>query len=343
MSCIKVAVITIYISRAVVYFPREGISLHAENIRTDEAVPYLIFARRSRQKRLTMKKQFMKFTQLAKENLTGAERTETLTNEQVETEKRVKAIRHSCDDVNSSLANTLIGSSLESDKRLKGLPHSKLANAMDKAGEQLGPETLLGLVMRESSECEKSVAYHLAEYELEVERNVSKPLKSVLKNEGQKVDSDRDKLSSNRLSMDTCASELRQAQKSGHTEKIPSLTSHLQRATDDFNKLRAQYSERMSLFLHNEKQFCELLVQFMHAQSEYHRKCHAVLESKVAEFQRHLEHLPPEPLFGCSLQQHLNNTNRRIAQVIEDCTDYLMKNGLEVQVCLSVVSLIIVQ
>ena len=26
----------------------------------------------------------------------------------------------------------------------------------------------------------------------------------------------------------------------------------------------------------------------MHAQSEYHRKCHAVLESKVAEFQRHL-------------------------------------------------------
>ena len=60
--------------------------------------------------------------------------------------------------------------------------------------------------------------------------------------EGQKVDSDRDKLSSNRLNMDTCASELRQAQKSGNVEKIPTLTSQLQRATDDFNKSRVRHS-----------------------------------------------------------------------------------------------------
>ena len=62
------------------------------------------------------------------------------------------------------------------------------------------------------------------------------------------MDSDRDKLSSNRLSMDTCASELRQAQKSGSTEKIPALTSHLHRATEDFNKSRVRKSSRHKVY-----------------------------------------------------------------------------------------------
>ena len=82
--------------------------------------------------------------------------------------------------------------------------------------------------------------------------------------------------------------------------------------------LQVQYSDRMKGFLHNEKQLCELLVQvsgirfilcihcvllyctdvlgtiyftlnqFMRAQSEYHRRCQHVLESKVAEFQRRI-------------------------------------------------------
>ena len=35
--------------------------------------------------------------------------------------------------------------------------------------------------MKDGGECQKEVAYRLAEYELEVERQVNKPIKSVLK------------------------------------------------------------------------------------------------------------------------------------------------------------------
>ena len=66
---------------------------------------------------------------------------------------------------------------------------------------------------------------------------------SMLQTEGQKLDTQREKLSSARLTMDTFASQLANATKYGNSDKIPSLQSELERASENFHR------ERVSLIV----------------------------------------------------------------------------------------------
>ena len=52
---------------------------------------------------------------------------------------------------------------------------------MEKAAEQLAPETILGLVMKDGADCEKDVAFRQAETEISMDRQVYKNMKSLLK------------------------------------------------------------------------------------------------------------------------------------------------------------------
>nr|KAF6414960.1 Rho GTPase activating protein 44 [Molossus molossus] len=124
-----------------------------------------------------MKKQFNRMRQLANQTVGRAEKTEVLSEDLLQVEKRLELVKQVSHSTHKKLTACLQGQQgAEADKRSKKLPLTTLAQCLMEGSAILGDDTLLGKMLKLCGETEDKLAQELIHFELQVERDVIEPL-----------------------------------------------------------------------------------------------------------------------------------------------------------------------
>ncbi|XP_078348130.1 rho GTPase-activating protein 44-like isoform X2 [Oculina patagonica] len=287
-----------------------------------------------------MKKQFYRVKQLADQRVGRAEKTEILTEDLQHVEKTVDRIKHACQTTNKRLAASMQGTGMDLDKRLRKLHQTALAQSMLESGQQLGEESLLGEVMQRAGDVQSSLARELAEYEMQVEKDVLAPMTSLLENDIPNITQTKKKLTKTRLDMDTTKSRWLAAVKVSHgankdmlaaAAKAETLKEEYEEETAKFEACQDTLTTELLKFVAREGEYSNWVIKFIEAQLEYHKRSVTVLDNILPTLKSLLDESELQPVYGCPLEDHLRIQEREIAFVIEECVTFLYRKAMDIQ------------
>ncbi|XP_030814075.1 rho GTPase-activating protein 17 isoform X4 [Camarhynchus parvulus] len=282
-----------------------------------------------------MKKQFNRMKQLANQTVGRAERTEVLSEDLLQIERRLDAVRSVCHLAQKRLIACLQGQhGTDPDKRHKKLPLTALAQNMQEGSVQLSDETLLGKMLDTCGDAENKLAMELSQHEVQIEREVIDPLCLLTETEIPNIQKQRKQLAKLVLDWDSARGRYNQAHKTSgtnfqvHPSKIESLKEEMDEAGNKVEQCKDQLAADMYSFVSKEGEYARCFVTLLEAQADYHRKALAVIEKVLPEIQAHQDKWTEKPAFGTPLEEHLKRSGREIAVPIEACVMMLLETGM---------------
>uniref|UniRef100_A0A8C9YQ89 Rho GTPase activating protein 44 n=1 Tax=Sander lucioperca TaxID=283035 RepID=A0A8C9YQ89_SANLU len=124
-----------------------------------------------------MKKQFNRMRQLANQTVGRAEKTEVLSEDLLQVEKRLDLVKQVTHSTHKKLTACLQGQQgTDVEKRSKKLPLTILAQCMVEGAAVLGDDSLLGKMLKLCGDTEEKLAQELIQFEFEIEKDVVEPL-----------------------------------------------------------------------------------------------------------------------------------------------------------------------
>uniref|UniRef100_A0A672N6X3 Rho GTPase activating protein 44 n=1 Tax=Sinocyclocheilus grahami TaxID=75366 RepID=A0A672N6X3_SINGR len=151
-----------------------------------------------------MKKQFNRMRQLANQTVGRAEKTEVLSEDLLQVEKRLDLVKQVSHSTHKKLAACLQGQQgTDLEKRSKKLPLTILAQCMVEGAAVLGDDSLLGKMLNLCGESEEKLAQELLIFELQIERDVVEPLYVLAEVEIPNIQKQRKHLAKLVLDMDS--------------------------------------------------------------------------------------------------------------------------------------------
>ncbi|XP_069510668.1 rho GTPase-activating protein 44 isoform X5 [Ambystoma mexicanum] len=205
-----------------------------------------------------MKKQFNRMRQLANQTVGRAEKTEVLSDDLLQVEKRLELVKQVTHNTHKKLTACLQGqqgvegdkrshTSLDSNqiknrpqpvpvvtveggslihkrqvaRRMKKLPLTTLAQCLMEGSTILGDDSLLGKMLRLCGEAEDKLAQELTHFEVEVERDVIEPLFVLAEVEIPNIQKQRKHLAKLVLDMDSSRTRWQQSAKGSGMSTIP--------------------------------------------------------------------------------------------------------------------------
>ena len=296
----------------------------------------------SRKFAYTMKKQFYRVKQLADQRVGRAEKTEILNEDLQDVEKKVEKIRQVCLTTSKKLNACMQSTGPDVEKRLKKLPHSAFAQSMEDVAGVIGEESILGNMARLCGNSQTEIARDIAEYEMEVERNIIGPFQTVVENDIPSINQNKKKLAKIGLDMDTLRSRYQTAVKA----KDSSNTKDYAAAEAKADLLKTQYEDEMMKFeaakdlfitemltlVSKERQYAEHIRKFAIAQLQFHQRAAEHLEKIMPLLDKEMGIVRSHSsTFGSPLEKHLESTKREIALVIEECVRFVFQHGMNVE------------
>ncbi|XP_066054537.1 rho GTPase-activating protein 17 isoform X4 [Chamaea fasciata] len=282
-----------------------------------------------------MKKQFNRMKQLANQTVGRAERTEVLSEDLLQIERRLDTVRSVCHLAQKRLIACLQGQhGTDPDKRHKKLPLTALAQNMQEGSIQLSDETLLGKMLDTCGDAENKLAMELSQHEVQIEREVIDPLCLLTETEIPNIQKQRKQLAKLVLDWDSARGRYNQAHKTSgtnfqvHPSKIESLKEEMDEAGNKVEQCKDQLAADMYSFVSKEGEYARCFVTLLEAQADYHRKALAVIEKVLPEIQAHQDKWTEKPAFGTPLEEHLKRSGREIAVPIEACVMMLLETGM---------------
>ncbi|XP_026539406.1 rho GTPase-activating protein 17 isoform X4 [Notechis scutatus] len=283
-----------------------------------------------------MKKQFNRMKQLANQTVGRAEKTEVLSDDLLQIERRLDNVRSVCHNSYKRLVMCLQGQyGTEAEKRHKKLPLTTFAQNMQEGAQQLSEETLLGKMLETCGEAENKLAMELSHHEMQVEKDVLEPLNQLSEMEIPNIQKQRKQLAKLVLDWDSARARWNQAHKTSATNfqglpsKIDSLKEEMDEAGNKVEQCKDQLAADMYNFISKEGDYARHFVSLLEAQADYHRKALAVLEKVLPEIQAHQDKWTEKPAFGTPLEEHLKRSGREIAVPIEACVMMLLETGMK--------------
>ncbi|XP_058013201.1 rho GTPase-activating protein 17 isoform X7 [Ahaetulla prasina] len=283
-----------------------------------------------------MKKQFNRMKQLANQTVGRAEKTEVLSDDLLQIERRLDNVRSVCHNSCKRLVMCLQGQyGTEAEKRHKKLPLTTFAQNMQEGAQQLSEETLLGKMLETCGEAENRLAMELSHHEMQVEKDVLEPLNQLSEMEIPNIQKQRKQLAKLVLDWDSARARWNQAHKTSATNfqglpsKIDSLKEEMDEAGNKVEQCKDQLAADMYNFISKEGDYARHFVSLLEAQADYHRKALAVLEKVLPEIQAHQDKWTEKPAFGTPLEEHLKRSGREIAVPIEACVMMLLETGMK--------------
>ncbi|XP_048846569.1 rho GTPase-activating protein 44-like isoform X3 [Brienomyrus brachyistius] len=290
-----------------------------------------------------MKKQFNRMRQLANQTVGRAEKTEVLSEDLLQVEKRLELVKQVTHSTHKKLTACLQGQQGQDvDKRSvkspsKKLPLTSLAQCLVEGAAILGDESLLGKMLKLCGDTEEKLAQELLLFELQIERDVVEPLYMLAEVEIPNIQKQRKHLAKLVLDMDSARTRWQQSSKSsGHPSnlqqggaKADALREEMEEAANRMEICRDQVSADMYNFVAKEIDYANYFQMLIELQAEYHRKSLEVLQSVLPQIKAHQEAWVEKPSFGKSLEEHLTLTGREIAFPIEACVTMLLECGLQ--------------
>ncbi|XP_055483312.1 rho GTPase-activating protein 17 isoform X2 [Psammomys obesus] len=282
-----------------------------------------------------MKKQFNRMKQLANQTVGRAEKTEVLSEDLLQIERRLDTVRSMCHHSHKRLIACFQGQhGTDAERRHKKLPLTALAQNMQEASAQL-EESLLGKMLETCGDAENQLALELSQHEVFVEKEIVDPLYSIAEVEIPNIQKQRKQLAKLVLDWDSVRARWNQAHKSSGTNfqglpsKIDTLKEEMDEAGNKVEQCKDQLAADMYNFMAKEGEYGKFFVTLLEAQADYHRKALAVLEKALPEMRAHQDKWAEKPAFGTPLEEHLKRSGREIALPIEACVMLLLETGMK--------------
>ncbi|XP_076856419.1 rho GTPase-activating protein 17a isoform X1 [Brachyhypopomus gauderio] len=285
-----------------------------------------------------MKKQFNRMKQLANQTVGRAEKTEVLSDDLLQIERRMELVRVVSHNTHKRLITCLQGHiGTDAEKRHKKLPLTALSQAMQDGGSQLGEESLIGTMMDLCGEAENKLASELMQHELQIEKDILDPLNQIAEVEIPNILKQRRQLAKLVLDYDSARTRWLQTTKSiisgtnttALTAKADSLKEEMDEAMNKMELCKDQLSADMYNFCSKEGDYARYYVMLLEAQADYHRKALSVLEGVLPTIQTQQDSWTEKPAFGTGLDEHLKRSGREIALPMEACVMMLLETGMK--------------
>ncbi|KAM4715827.1 rho GTPase-activating protein 17a isoform 2-T3 [Anableps anableps] len=295
-----------------------------------------------------MKKQFNRMKQLANQTVGRAEKTEVLSDDLLQIERRMELVRVVSHNTHKKMASCLQGHiGAEAEKRHsvprlytgngQKLPLTALSQAMVEGGNQLGEDSLIGKMMEVCGEVENRLATELMQHELQMEKDVLDPLSQLAEVEIPNILKQRKQLAKLVLDYDSARARWLQATKSiisgtntqALTAKADLLKEEVDEAMNKVELCKDQLAADMYSFFSKEGDYAHYFITLLEAQADYHRKSLSVLESVLPTIQAQQDSWMEKPAFGTALDDHLKRSGREIALPIEACVMMLLETGMK--------------
>ncbi|XP_035258589.1 rho GTPase-activating protein 17a isoform X1 [Anguilla anguilla] len=285
-----------------------------------------------------MKKQFNRMKQLANQTVGRAEKTEVLSDDLLQIERRMELVRGVSHNAHKKLITCLQGHlGTDAEKRHKKLPLTALSQTMQDGGAQLGEESLIGKMMEVCGEAENRLASELMQHEVQIEKDVLDPLNQLAEVDIPNILKQRRQLARLVLDYDSAKARWLQATKSvisgtntqALTAKVDSLKEEVDEAMNKVELCKDQLAADMYNFFSKEGDYARYYVMLLEAQADYHRKSLAVLENVLPTIQAQQDSWTEKPAFGTALEEHLKRSGREIALPIEACVMMLLETGMK--------------
>ncbi|XP_078146803.1 rho GTPase-activating protein 17a isoform X3 [Centroberyx gerrardi] len=296
-----------------------------------------------------MKKQFNRMKQLANQTVGRAEKTEVLSDDLLQIERRMEMVRVVSHNTHKRMVTCLQGHiGADAEKRhsvprlytgngQKKLPLTALSQAMVDGGSQLGEDSLIGKMMEVCGDAENRLASELMQHELQLEKDVLDPLNQLAEVDIPNILKQRKQLAKLVLDYDSARARWLQATKSiisgtntqALTAKADLLKEEVDEAMNKVELCKDQLAADMYNFFSKEGDYARYYVMLLEAQADYHRKSLTVLESVLPTIQDQQDSWTEKPAFGTGLDEHLKRSSREIALPIEACVMMLLETGMK--------------
>ncbi|XP_054898782.1 rho GTPase-activating protein 44-like isoform X5 [Poeciliopsis prolifica] len=290
-----------------------------------------------------MKKQFNRMRQLANQTVGRAEKTEVLSEDLLQVEKRLELVKQVSHSTHKKLTACLQGQQgVDVDKKSvrspsKKLPLTTLAQCMVEGAAVLGDESLLGKMLKLSGETQEKLAQELISFELTIEKDVIEPLCDLAEVEIPNIQKQRKHLAKLVLDMDSARTRYYQSNKSSGISsnlqptgaKADHLREEMEEAANRMEICRDQLSADMYSFVAKEIDYASYFQTLIEVQAEYHRKSLELLQSVLPQIKAHQETWVEKPCYGKPLEEHLALSGRDIAFPIEACVTMLLECGMQ--------------
>uniref|UniRef100_A0A4W5JRK2 Rho GTPase-activating protein 17 n=1 Tax=Hucho hucho TaxID=62062 RepID=A0A4W5JRK2_9TELE len=285
-----------------------------------------------------MKKQFNRMKQLANQTVGRAEKTEVLSDDLLQIERRMEMVRVVSHNTHKRMVTCLQGHiGTDAEKRHKKLPLTALSQAMVDGGSQLGEESLIGKMMEVCGEAENRLASELLQHEVQIEKDVLDPLNQLAEVDIPNILKQRKQLARLVLDYDSARARWLQATKSiisgtntqALTAKADLLKEEMDEAMNKMELCKDQLAADMYNFFSKEGDYARYYVMLLEAQADYHRKSLTVLESVLPTIQAQQDSWTEKPAFGTGLEEHLKRSSREIALPLEACIMMLLETGMK--------------
>ncbi|XP_071391826.1 rho GTPase-activating protein 17a isoform X3 [Centroberyx affinis] len=296
-----------------------------------------------------MKKQFNRMKQLANQTVGRAEKTEVLSDDLLQIERRMEMVRVVSHNTHKRMVTCLQGHiGADAEKRhsvprlytgngQKKLPLTALSQAMVDGGSQLGEDSLIGKMMEVCGDAENRLASELMQHELQLEKDVLDPLNQLAEVDIPNILKQRKQLAKLVLDYDSARARWLQATKSiisgtntqALTAKADLLKEEVDEAMNKVELCKDQLAADMYNFFSKEGDYACYYVMLLEAQADYHRKSLTVLESVLPTIQDQQDSWTEKPAFGTGLDEHLKRSSREIALPIEACVMMLLETGMK--------------
>ncbi|KAG8191346.1 hypothetical protein JTE90_006092 [Oedothorax gibbosus] len=285
-----------------------------------------------------MKKQFLRVKQIADQTFLRAEKSDVLTEDLLLAERRVDCIKAACQATHKRVAacTTDFGSETSLEKRLRKIPQILLGASMLESGCNFTRNSILGDTLRECATVQTRLGSELFDHCTEVEKNVLKPVSAVLDNEVHNISKLRKQLGKLVLDMDSARTRFATAERHSlavggggvGVGKVDTLKEEMEDAQQKVEQTRDALATEMFSLMSREPHLARLFLQLHQLQASYHRNALAALESSLPVLESLINDFSLQPVYGCSLEEHLRVTEREVGQVIETCVAFLMEYGL---------------
>ncbi|XP_061086547.1 rho GTPase-activating protein 44-like [Conger conger] len=290
-----------------------------------------------------MKKQFNRMRQLANQTVGRAEKTEVLSDDLLQVEKRLELVKQVSHSTHKKLTTCLQGQQgVDVDKKSvrspsKKLPLTTLAQCLVEGAAVLGDDSLLGKMLKLCGDSEDRLAQELILFELQIERDVIEPLYVLAEVEIPNIQKQRKHLAKLVLDMDSARTRWHQSSKSSGLSsnlqpsgaKADALREEMEEAANRMEICRDQLSADMYNFVAKEIDYANYFQMLIEVQAEYHRKSLEILQNILPQIKAHQEAWVEKPCYGKPLEEHLTISGRDIAFPIEACVTMLLECGLQ--------------
>ncbi|XP_077067874.1 rho GTPase-activating protein 44 isoform X5 [Siphateles boraxobius] len=290
-----------------------------------------------------MKKQFNRMRQLANQTVGRAEKTEVLSEDLLQVEKRLDLVKQVSHSTHKKLTACLQGQQgTDLDKRsvkspAKKLPLTTLAQCMVEGAAVLGDDSLFGKMLNLCGETEEKLAQELLVFELQIERDVVEPLYMLAEVEIPNIQKQRKHLAKLVLDMDSARTRWQQSSKSSsHPSNVQqggaksdALREEMEETANRMEICRDQLSADMYNFVAKEIDYANYFQTLIEVQAEYHKKSLEILQTVLPQIKAQQEAWIEKPSYGKALEEHLAISGREIAFPIEACVTMLLECGME--------------